>query len=189
MAPLAAQATKQLTFASAIYEHTTSFYLYEHWEKTSIPLYVPYRCSYFCTLLNNPAKHGGHEFFLFAPCNQIQVLHGFSREKTFNKKAEQMRVSPLHHINTLLQYPQLLFFSQFQSLHQWQYISLLLLEVLFAMFLSAQWNNSNYSRYTQSSRHLIQKRDTREKSHTDTDTHYNSLSSPVALIKPRKLWQ
>lgn len=105
-------------------------------------------------LLDNPKKHGGHEFFLFATYNQIQVLHCFSREKAVDKRAEQMRMGPLHHIKTLLQYPQLLLLAQLHSLHQWQYISFLLLEVLFTMLLLAHWNNPNYSVPLKTSRHL-----------------------------------
>jgi hypothetical protein len=65
-----------------------------------------------------------------------------------------MRMGPLHHIKTLLQYPQLLLLAQLHSLHQWQYISFLLLEVLFTMLLLAHWNNPNYSVPLKTSRHL-----------------------------------
>jgi hypothetical protein len=122
--------------SSSVQEYTKHLvYLYEQYEKAAILL----RSN---ILLDNPKKHGGHEFFLFATYNQIQVLHCFSREKAVDKRAEQMRMGPLHHIKTLLQYPQLLLLAQLHSLHQWQYISLLLLEVLFTMLLLAHLEQS-----------------------------------------------
>lgn len=85
--------------------------------------------------LDYHTKHRSHPFFV-ATCNDhVQVLQGILGKEAFHEKSKQVRVCPLHHIQTLLQHLLLLLFTQFRGLNQWQQLSLLLLKVLFAMIL------------------------------------------------------
>lgn len=91
--------------------------------------------------LYNHTKHRGHPFVVATCDDHVQVVQGILREEAFHEKTKQVRVSSLHHIQTLLQHLLLLLSAQFRGFHQRQQLSFLLFKVLFAMILPMETSN------------------------------------------------